>query len=48
MIVPLPPGGSTDILARIVAQKFSEGLGKTIIVEQFASATRRPYRFLRF
>ena len=33
MIVPLPPGGSTDILARIVAQKFSEGLGKTVIVD---------------
>ncbi len=33
MIVPLPPGGSTDILARIVAQKFTDGLGKTVIVD---------------
>ena len=33
MIVPLPPGGSTDILARIVAQKYSEGLGKTVIID---------------
>ena len=33
MIVPLPAGGSTDILARIVAQKYSEGLGKTVIVD---------------
>jgi len=33
MIVPLPPGGSTDIVARIVAQKYSEGLGKTVIID---------------
>ncbi len=33
MIVPLPAGGSTDILARIVAQKYSEALGKTVIVD---------------
>ncbi len=33
MVVPLPPGGSTDIIARIVAQKYSEGFGKTVIVD---------------
>ena len=33
MIVPLPAGGSTDILARIVAQKLGDGLGKTVIVD---------------
>ena len=33
MVVPLPAGGSTDILARIVAQKYSDGLGKTVIVD---------------
>ena len=33
MIVPLAPGGSTDIVARIVAQKYSEALGKTFIVD---------------
>ncbi len=33
MVVPLPPGGSTDIVARIVAQKFSEALGKTVIID---------------
>lgn len=33
MIVPLPPGGSTDIIARIVAQKYSEALGKTFIID---------------
>ncbi len=33
MIVPLPAGGSTDILARIVAQKYTDALGKTVIVD---------------
>ncbi len=33
MIVPLPPGGSTDIVARIVAQKYSEAFGKTVIID---------------
>jgi tripartite-type tricarboxylate transporter receptor subunit TctC len=33
MIVPLPAGGSTDILARIVAQKYSEALGKTVLID---------------
>ena len=33
MIVPLAPAGSTDIVARIVAQKYSEALGKTFLVD---------------
>ena len=33
MIVPLPPAGTTDIVARLVAQKFTEGLGQTVIVD---------------
>ena len=33
MIVPLPPGGSTDIIARIVAQKYTESLGKSVIID---------------
>jgi tripartite-type tricarboxylate transporter receptor subunit TctC len=33
LIVPLPPGGSTDIVARIVAQKYSENMGKTFIID---------------
>ena len=33
MIVPLPAAGSTDIVARIVAQKLTETLGQTVIVD---------------
>ena len=33
LLVPFTPGGGTDILARIVAQKMSEGLGQQIMVE---------------
>ena len=33
MIVPLPPGGATDLLARVVAQKLSESLGHQVVVD---------------
>jgi tripartite-type tricarboxylate transporter receptor subunit TctC len=33
LIVPYTPGGSTEILARIVGQKLEERLGKSVIVE---------------
>ena len=33
MIVGLAPGGSNDIIARVVAQKLSERLGQAFIVE---------------
>jgi len=33
MIVPFPPAGATDIVGRIVAQKLSERLGQTVVVE---------------
>jgi tripartite-type tricarboxylate transporter receptor subunit TctC len=33
MIVPFPPAGATDIVGRIVAQKLSERLGQTVLVE---------------
>jgi tripartite-type tricarboxylate transporter receptor subunit TctC len=37
-IVPFPPGGATDILARIVAQKMSESWGVAVVVENRAGA----------
>jgi tripartite-type tricarboxylate transporter receptor subunit TctC len=33
IVVPFPPGGQTDIQARAIAQKMSEGLGVQVIVE---------------
>src|SRR5215831_12161993 len=33
IIISLPPAGTTDIVARIVAQKLTEALGQTVIVD---------------
>ena len=33
MIAPFPPGGTTDVLARIVAQKLGDSLGRQVVVE---------------
>ena len=38
LIVPFPPGGSTTIVARIIADKMSETLGQQIIVDNRAGA----------
>ena len=33
LVVPLPPAGSTDIVARLVAQKYNEAWGQAVIVD---------------
>src|SRR5437660_12054166 len=39
IIVPFQPGGSTDIFARLAAQKLTEHFGKQFYVEKTAGAT---------
>jgi tripartite-type tricarboxylate transporter receptor subunit TctC len=38
LVVPFPPGGSTDIAARIIAEKMRPLLGQSIIVENVGGA----------
>lgn len=39
VMVPFPPGGSTDIIGRMVAEHLQKQLGKTVIVENLPGAT---------
>ncbi|MBM3530100.1 MAG: tripartite tricarboxylate transporter substrate binding protein BugD [Alphaproteobacteria bacterium] len=38
LIVPFPPGGSTDTIARIMAEKMRATLGQTVVIENVGGA----------
>ena len=38
MIVPFPPGGSTDVAARVIADKLAAAIGQSVIVENRGGA----------
>jgi tripartite-type tricarboxylate transporter receptor subunit TctC len=40
-IVPYAPGGSSDILARLIGQKLAETWGRTVIVDNRPGAAGR-------
>ena len=47
IVNPYPPGGSVDVMARILAQKLTDSLGQQFIVENRAGARRQYRRRLR-
>jgi len=38
MVVPYPPGGGTDIIARIIQEDLSKALGQTVVIENRGGA----------
>lgn len=38
MIVPFPAGGTTDVVARIIAQRMTESMGQPVLIENRAGA----------
>jgi tripartite-type tricarboxylate transporter receptor subunit TctC len=39
LVVPYPPGGATDVAARLVAERLEPALKKTVVIENRAGAT---------
>src|SRR5687767_11914484 len=38
MVVPYPAGGTSDVLARVLAKKMGDNMGQTIIIENIGGA----------
>ena len=38
LIVPYPPGGGSDVIARVLAPRMSEGLGQQVVIDNRAGA----------
>jgi tripartite-type tricarboxylate transporter receptor subunit TctC len=38
MIVPYPAGGTSDVLARVLAKKMGDSMGQTVVIENVGGA----------